>query len=105
MQRKDGVLILSNEEDFDFFQGIFITIIPKEESKNGKDAFIVEEHNSKKESNSLSTAWTDEIPIGKENDLKSFKKRIYKYLTKKHFETVRMGFPEIAIDNSILELF
>ena len=67
MKRKEGILILSSEDELDFFQGIFITTIPKEESKNGEKSYIIEEHNSptSPECNSLSVAWTDEIPINK----------------------------------------
>lgn len=109
MKRKEeGIWILSNGDELDFFQGIFITTIPKEESKNGEKSYIIEEHNSptSPECNILSVAWTDEIPINKkEKNLSCFKQMIYKYLVKNHFEAVWMGFPEIAIDNSVLELF
>lgn len=107
MKREEGIWILSNGDELDFFQGIFITTIPEEESKNGKKSYIIEEHNSptSPEYSSLTVAWTDEIPIKKEKNLSSFKQMIYKYLVKNHFETVWMGFPEIAIDNSVLELF
>ena len=43
MKRKEGILILSSEDELDFFQGIFITTIPKEESKNGEKYYIIEE--------------------------------------------------------------
>ena len=108
MKRKEGIWILSNGDELDFFQGIFITTIPKEESKNGEKSYIIEEHNSptSPECNSLSVAWTDEIPINKkEKNLSCFKKMIQKYVVENHVEPVWMGFTAIELNNYVYKLF